>query len=371
MDYLIRKILTETEYAAQSATLGPYDGVIVVADYDPKIVIKLAIGSQTFVPSSAGAAPSTATYLTNTTQTTDLPNSVSLGDTNLNVGTQAILMNNPSVFGEATIVGNVLQNNDSGFLWVDNAGALSQTRTLDFQTTSGKQNLTINNIDVLTFDATAYSLNGNTVASDTAFYAPIIYGATFSNIVGSDITFTPYSQPALTVTYDTATTVTIQKDLFLTGLTATSGTALILDGSNQVRLLTSSERFKEDIRTVCVFDPTIKERFKALRPVTFRYKYADEKSNDPEISIGLIAEEVVKLFPETVNLDKEKLPFSISYDQISVITVAVVQNLLKEINLLKDEVSKLTLKSIFDLSLLEIELLKKRLDTLESAGKIS
>jgi hypothetical protein len=341
MDYLIRKVLTETEYAAQAATLNPYDGIIVVSDVDPTVVVKLAIGSQTFIPSSGGAAPSNATYLTNTNQTSTLPLSINLGDTNENVGTQAILMNNTLVYGEGNIEGLGLTNDNSGFLWVDNAGTLSQTRTLDFQTTSGKQDFTINNAQVITLNATAYSLNGNTVASDTAFYAPIIYGQTFSNTSGTNITFTPYDQPALSVTFDTATTVDIQKDLFLSGLTATTGTTLILDGSNQVRLLTSSERFKEDIRTISIFDPTLKERFEALRPVTYRYKDPEGGSSSDQKAIGLIAEEVVKLFPEAVNLDKDNLPFSISYDQISVITVSIVQTLLKEVDLLKDRLTQL------------------------------
>jgi len=340
MDYLIRKVLTETEYAAQAATLGPYDGVVVVSDSDPTVVVKLAIGSVEFPPAGSGSAPQDATYLTSTDESADLPNSQNVGNTNLTVGSKSILMNNTVEYGIANIEALGLTDNNSGFMWVDNSGNLSQTRTLDFETTEGKQDLTINNIDVCTFDANAYSFNGNTVASDTAFYAPIIYGGTFSNIVGSNITFTPFSQPSLSVTFDSDTSITAQGAVSFTGLTATTGTTLILDGSNQVRLLTSSARFKENIESFEI-NTELFNNYKKLRPVAFDYKTENPEEKKSLKTYGLIAEEVQELFPSAVNLDKEGLPFSISYDQIGVVTVSVVQNLLKEVDLLKERLTQL------------------------------
>jgi hypothetical protein len=163
MDFLIRKVLTETEYAAQSSTLDPYDGVVIVSDSDPAVVVKLAIGSQTFLPSSGGDvyAPSDGTYLTATDETTPLPNSIDLHLTNPDNGTQSIMMNNPVSSSAARIETLPLTDNDSGFMWVNNAGALTQTRTLDFQTTSGDQDWTVNNINILQFTANAFALNGN------------------------------------------------------------------------------------------------------------------------------------------------------------------------------------------------------------------
>ena len=57
MDYLVRKVLTQTEYAALKDTLQPYEGVVVVNDGDPTVVEQLAIGSITFDPSGTGGAP--------------------------------------------------------------------------------------------------------------------------------------------------------------------------------------------------------------------------------------------------------------------------------------------------------------------------
>lgn len=352
MDFLIRKVLTETEYAALSTTLSPYDGVVVVSDVDPSTVVKLAIGTQTFTPSAGGgAAPSTSTYLTNTTETTDLPNSVSIGDTNLNVGTQSILMNNPTVYAEGNVVGLALTDNNSGVMFVDNSGALTQTRSLNFTTTGGAQNfeivgaddITLTGSGTITMNATAYQLNGNTVATDNAFYAPTIYAGTISNIVGSGITYTPYSNPTLLVTYDSATTVNMQGGLFLSGLTTSAGTTLVLDGANQVFLLTSSARFKENIESLDI-SLEFKKDYLSLNPVTYNYKKDGEGEQSSPTAIGLIAEEVVKLFPEAVNLDSEGLPFSISYDQISVLTVRIVQELILEIDRLGGRIKELEKK---------------------------
>ena len=49
-----------------------------------------------------------------------------------------------------------------------------------------------------------------------------------------------------------------------------------------------------------------------LRPVTFRYKTADEKGAHP-MQYGLIAEEVAKVFPDLVQYDKQGKPFTVRY----------------------------------------------------------
>ena len=56
----------------------------------------------------------------------------------------------------------------------------------------------------------------------------------------------------------------------------------------------------------------VSERLFALRPVTFRYKQADEDGSKP-VQFGLIAEEVAKAFPELVIYDEEGKPETVSY----------------------------------------------------------
>ncbi len=70
---------------------------------------------------------------------------------------------------------------------------------------------------------------------------------------------------------------------------------MVVNSKGQLGVVSSSRRYKEDIRSM----GTVSDRLLALRPVTFRYKKADENGQKPE-QYGLIAEEVAKVMPELV-----------------------------------------------------------------------
>ena len=59
-----------------------------------------------------------------------------------------------------------------------------------------------------------------------------------------------------------------------------------------------------------------------LEPVSFDYTNGLQGS-----SIGLIAEEVIKYFPEIVPIDKDGLPYSINYDLLSVLLLDRIQRM--------------------------------------------
>jgi len=80
--------------------------------------------------------------------------------------------------------------------------------------------------------------------------------------------------------------------------TGTAGTAVFIDSSGQLGTVSSSIRYKEDIRPIA----SASERLLKLRPVRFRYKKADASGEKP-IQYGLIAEEVAKVYPELVIRD--------------------------------------------------------------------
>ena len=71
----------------------------------------------------------------------------------------------------------------------------------------------------------------------------------------------------------------------------------------------SSARFKKDI------DPMDKtsEAIFSLKPVTFHYK--NDKTNTPQF--GLIAEEVAKVNPALIGVDKEGKPYCVQYDKVN------------------------------------------------------
>ena len=106
----------------------------------------------------------------------------------------------------------------------------------------------------------------------------------------------------------------------ISGVTATNGAAVYINSNGQLGTLPSSQRFKKDIQSL---DAT-SEKIMALRPVTFRYKQADEKGDYP-IQFGLIAEEVAKIFPELVQFDEQSKPLSVFYQLLTPLLLAELQ----------------------------------------------
>jgi hypothetical protein len=91
------------------------------------------------------------------------------------------------------------------------------------------------------------------------------------------------------------TPIFLRKSIF--GQTATGGTAVFIDANSKLGTLTSSKRFKEDIKPV----GKASEALFALKPVTFHYK----KEIDPasKSQFGLVAKEVEKVNHDLVVRD--------------------------------------------------------------------
>src|SRR6266542_1345383 len=95
------------------------------------------------------------------------------------------------------------------------------------------------------------------------------------------------------------------------GATSASGLQVFINSDNKLGTVTSSKRFKEQIKPM-------HERSGALfslQPVSFRYK----KEIDPAgtSQFGLVAEEVERVNPDLVVHDKEGKPYSVRYDQVN------------------------------------------------------
>src|SRR5882724_2726349 len=95
------------------------------------------------------------------------------------------------------------------------------------------------------------------------------------------------------------------------GQTSASGAAVYVNSNHRLGTLTSSCRFKDDIKPM----ERISEALFALKPVTFHYK----KEIDPAgmQQFGLVAEEVEKVNPALVVRDKEGKPYSVRYEQVN------------------------------------------------------
>jgi hypothetical protein len=95
------------------------------------------------------------------------------------------------------------------------------------------------------------------------------------------------------------------------GQTASGGTAVYVNSDGQLGTVTSSRRFKDNIRPM----EKASESILALRPVTFEYKKEIDPTGTPQF--GLVAEEVDKVDPDLVVRDKEGRPYTVRYDQVN------------------------------------------------------
>ena len=87
--------------------------------------------------------------------------------------------------------------------------------------------------------------------------------------------------------------------------------AVYVNANNKIGTLSSSRRYKEEIRPMA----EASEAILALRPMTFRYK----KDIDPKRSrsFGLIAEEVAKVDPDLVTPDRNGKPETVRYEAVN------------------------------------------------------
>jgi hypothetical protein len=95
------------------------------------------------------------------------------------------------------------------------------------------------------------------------------------------------------------------------GQTSSGGAAVLINSSGKLGTVTSSRRFKEEIKAM----DRASEALFALRPVTFRYKRDIDGTGIRQF--GLVAEDVEKVNPDLVVRDKGGNPYSVRYDQVN------------------------------------------------------
>ena len=97
---------------------------------------------------------------------------------------------------------------------------------------------------------------------------------------------------------------------------------VLVDGAGQLGTVSSSRRFKEEIRDM----GELSARLLELRPVAFRYK-PEIQSGERPLEYGLIAEEVAEIFPDLVVYDEAGLPFTVKYHILSSMLLNELKNL--------------------------------------------
>jgi hypothetical protein len=114
-----------------------------------------------------------------------------------------------------------------------------------------------------------------------------------------------------------------QNDTYIAGIygsTSSGGVAVYVDASGHLGTLTSSARFKQDIRDM----GDRSEVLMKLRPVTFRYR--EGVSDEAQLlQYGLVAEEVEKVAPGLVMNDEHGDPYTVRYQFLAPMLLNEVQ----------------------------------------------
>jgi hypothetical protein len=113
--------------------------------------------------------------------------------------------------------------------------------------------------------------------------------------------------------------------LFTTTAGASTGTSLIIDASNHIRPLTSSERFKKNIRPYSINTSGLD----LLKIISFNYR----ETGDYDISLS--AEQAAEVMPFVVNYDKEGKPYSINFPHLTLALLESYRKLKQQITLTK------------------------------------
>jgi polyhydroxyalkanoate synthesis regulator phasin len=134
-----------------------------------------------------------------------------------------------------------------------------------------------------------------------------------------------------------------QTRTFVAGISGvtTGGTAVavVVDSNGQLGTASSSRRFKYDIRDM----NEATKKLLRLRPVTFRYKQAQNDGSHP-IQYGLIAEEVAKVYPELVQNTPEGQPNAVLYQVLPAMLLNEFQKQHQQIEAQQEKIRSLTEK---------------------------
>src|SRR6266480_4551992 len=104
-----------------------------------------------------------------------------------------------------------------------------------------------------------------------------------------------------------------QTRTFIAGVSgvAVAGSTLVVNGSRQLGIAASSERFKDEIKPM----NKASEAILALQPVTFRYKKNIDPDHGPQF--GLVAEEVARVNPDLVARDAKSDVYTVRYEAVN------------------------------------------------------
>ena len=117
---------------------------------------------------------------------------------------------------------------------------------------------------------------------------------------------------------------------------AANAIPVVIDSNGQLGTISSSRRFKEDIRDMA----DASRRLYQLRPVTFRYTQAYTDGSKP-INYGLVAEEVAEVFPELAVRRADGQIETVHYETLNVLLLNELQKQQKELDEARERLERL------------------------------
>jgi Chaperone of endosialidase len=283
----------EGQRALFSLTTGSFNTAVgflsLTSNTEGQFNSGLGAGTLLFNTGQQNTATGAAAFLNNTTGVKNTADGVlalftnTTGNSNTATGVGA-LFDNSEGFNNTAIGYNALLNNTTAG---DNA-AIGTTSL--FNNSTGEFNVAVGS------QALYNSVSGdsNTAVGDSAGFnitgsGNVCIGAGMNGVAGEN---------NITRIRNVYSSVATERAVYVTS-------------DNRIGTLTSSRRYKDEIRPMEEASKTIH----SLRPVRFRYK----KEVDPARSLcfGLIAEDVAKASPELVTLDREGKPQTVRYDAIN------------------------------------------------------
>jgi hypothetical protein len=232
------------------------------------------------------------------------------------------------VFNDVTGIGKANYNSAVG------AGALYNNTDGDSNNAVGFQALYANTTglfnEALGFQALGSNVDGatNVAIGDSALFGNV-HGS-FNTVVGDMAGFSMEGDDNIYIGATAAAGITSESNTIrigdplhvvfcyvagIVGATAANGSPVFVDANGQLGTVTSSARFKDDIKPMS----DVSQSILALNPVTFRYKKQIDADRIPQF--GLVAKDVAKVNPDLVVREKEGKRHTVRYEAVNAMSL--------------------------------------------------
>ncbi len=222
------------------------------------------------------------------------------GDDNTATGAAALLSNTTGPQNTANGAFALFNNIDGGDNTANGASALFSNTGGDDNTAIGNSALYSNTIGFQNTAVGAFSLHNNVSGSENTALgdnAGHVITGTGNVCIGSGLGGV-----------DGVDNTTWIRNVYDS---VASARAVYVNADNKIGTLSSSRRYKDEIRPMA----QASEAILSLRPVSFRYKKEVDRTRS--LSFGLIAEEVAQVDPDLVTPDRHGKPETVRYEAVN------------------------------------------------------